>query len=138
MMAAAVRTNDSSKGSETLYMAFELGERQWKLGFTIGAGQKPWRRTITARDVGAVLHEIARAEQRFGLAPEAAGAVVTRQAATASGSIARCMPRESSTWWWTRRASKSTGASAGRSPTGWTSRGCCGAPSIGQGAVRCQ
>jgi transposase len=63
--------DDGSKGSGILYMAFELGQRQWKLGFTIGGGQRARRRTISARDMDAVLHEIARARQRFGLAVDA-------------------------------------------------------------------
>jgi hypothetical protein len=32
-----------------LYLAFELGNKKWKLGFTIGYGQKPRERTIVAR-----------------------------------------------------------------------------------------
>lgn len=72
MTTAAVRTDEGSNESGILYMAFELGERQWKLGFTIGAGQKARRRTVSARDRGAVLHEIARAKERFALAPAAA------------------------------------------------------------------
>ena len=34
----------------TLYLAFELGNKQWKLGFTIGLGQRPRERTIAAGD----------------------------------------------------------------------------------------
>ena len=30
----------------TLYLAFELGNKQWKLGFTIGLGQRPRERRI--------------------------------------------------------------------------------------------
>ena len=49
-----------------LYMAFELGEAEWKLGFTSGFGQKPRIRTITARDLVALEKEISAAKQRFG------------------------------------------------------------------------
>lgn len=54
----------------TLYLAFELGNGTWRLGFTTGTGQKTRQRTVTARDGRAVLVEIARAKERFGLAPE--------------------------------------------------------------------
>ena len=51
----------------TLYLAFELGNGSWKLGFTAGLGQKPRERNVSARDVEAVLQEIIRAKQRFGM-----------------------------------------------------------------------
>jgi transposase len=52
-------------------LAFELSEKKWVLGFTIGLGQEPRKRTLTARDLPALEQEIARAKQRFGL-PETA------------------------------------------------------------------
>jgi transposase len=55
-----------------LYLAFELSANSWKLAFTVGLGQKPRLRSIPARDTAAVLHEIARAKERFGLPAEAA------------------------------------------------------------------
>jgi len=61
------RMNDRT---ETLYLAFELGNGKWRLGFTPGFGQKPRERTITARDGDAVLREIAQAKERFGLAAD--------------------------------------------------------------------
>ena len=54
-----------------LYLAFELGNEAWKLGFTIGLGQNPRRRKIEAGDLAALAWEIKRAKQRFGL-PETA------------------------------------------------------------------
>ena len=33
----------------TLFVAFELSEKTWKLGFTTGQGQKPRERTVPAR-----------------------------------------------------------------------------------------
>jgi transposase len=51
----------------TLYLAFELGNKEWKLGFSIGLGQSPRRRTIDAGDSMALGWEIGRAKQRFGL-----------------------------------------------------------------------
>jgi hypothetical protein len=38
----------------TLYLAFELGNKEWKLGFTIGLGQSPRKRKIDAAHSGAV------------------------------------------------------------------------------------
>jgi len=52
---------------ELLYVAFELGDRGWKLAFTVGRGQRPRIRAITARNLGAVIQEIERAKQRFDL-----------------------------------------------------------------------
>ncbi len=43
----------------TLFLAFELGQRYWKLGFTTGFGQKARERTIAARDLVALEQEIA-------------------------------------------------------------------------------
>jgi transposase len=53
-----------------LYLAFELGNKEWKLGFTIGQGQSPRRRRIEAGDLAALRWEIGQAKKRFGL-PEA-------------------------------------------------------------------
>lgn len=54
-----------------LYLAFELGLRTWKLGFTIGLGQRARLRTIAARDLEALQTEIQQAKKRFHL-PETA------------------------------------------------------------------
>src|SRR5215831_14531008 len=57
-----------------LFMAFELSEKTWKLGFTTKPGQKPRERAVAARDQGRLLQEIAQAKKRFGL-PETAPVV---------------------------------------------------------------
>jgi transposase len=65
---------ENSKAMSTpsqLYLSFELGEKDWTLGFTVGLGQEPRKRKIAARDLTALEQEIARAKQRFGL-PETA------------------------------------------------------------------
>jgi transposase len=54
-----------------LYLAFELGFQKWVLGFTIGLGQKPRKRTVAAGDLIALEQEIAVAKKRFGLPPTA-------------------------------------------------------------------
>ncbi len=70
MQTAATRPQggEDVRGPEpTLYLAFELGNRDWKLGFTTGFGQRPRERTIAARDLPALAAEITRARQRFAL-----------------------------------------------------------------------
>jgi transposase len=54
----------------TLYLAFELGNTDWILGFTIGLGQAPRQRTIKAGDLIGLEREIERAKKRFGLPQE--------------------------------------------------------------------
>jgi len=50
-----------------LYLAFELSQKQWKLGFTTGLGQRPRLRSLAARDVAALQAEIQQARKRFRL-----------------------------------------------------------------------
>ena len=50
-----------------LYVAFELSDKSWKLGFTTGHGQKPRERNVPARDQERILDEIAQAKRRLGL-----------------------------------------------------------------------
>lgn len=38
---SATRTHDSTIDSTRLYLAFELGWNQWKVGFTAGLDSKP-------------------------------------------------------------------------------------------------
>ena len=66
-MTATARGIDRNEAKRTLCLALELGETSWKLAFSVGLGQKPRERVITARDRDALLDEIARAKQRFGL-----------------------------------------------------------------------
>ena len=54
-----------------LYLAFELGNQEWKLGFSVGLGQSPRRRTIAAADRVGLQEEISRAKKRFSLAETA-------------------------------------------------------------------
>ena len=53
-----------------LYMAFELGEKDWKLSLGDGA-RSPSRYTVAAGDTAALLECIAKAKARCALAPEA-------------------------------------------------------------------
>lgn len=53
-----------------LLLAFELGERRWKLGFTTGLGQRPRIRSVPAGAVDRVLEEIAHTKRRLKLPKE--------------------------------------------------------------------
>ena len=55
---------------EVLYLAFDLGRKEWKLAFTVGRGERPRLRTVAAGDLGGLTQEIDRARQRWGVAPE--------------------------------------------------------------------
>jgi hypothetical protein len=68
MMTTPTHTNGSTSESRVLHLAFELGDRSWKLGFATGHGQKPRERTVPARNLERLVQEIAQAKQRFGLA----------------------------------------------------------------------
>ena len=54
-----------------LYLVFELGEHQWKLGFATGFSQPPRERTIAAGDLLGLRSEIAQARRRFALSDDA-------------------------------------------------------------------
>lgn len=54
-----------------LHVAFELGDRTWKLAFTTGLGQKPRLRTVVAGALPMVVQEIAEAKRRFALPADA-------------------------------------------------------------------
>jgi len=71
MDQAAAHEEEYTRNQADLYLAFELGEREWKLGFTVGFGQKPRERTVSAWDLARVKGEIERAKGRFGLSKEA-------------------------------------------------------------------
>jgi transposase len=73
-MMTMTRTNESTAPTITspinLLLAFELGERVWKLGFTTGVGQRPRIRQIAAGAVDRLVEEIARAKGRLRLAAD--------------------------------------------------------------------
>src|SRR5262245_17475219 len=71
-MATMTRTGESTAPTDGLLLAFELGQRSWKLGFAVGMGQRPRIRQIPAGAVSALGIEIERAKKRLGLSPDAA------------------------------------------------------------------
>ena len=62
---------DTKKGQSTLqspislqlYLTFELSQKQWKPGFTVGMGQRPRIHTIHARDLQALQWEVREARR---------------------------------------------------------------------------
>ncbi len=61
-------TQQQSTGSApVLYLAFELSSKSWKLGFSIGFGQKARIRTMRAGDLSLLKKEIEAARKRFRL-----------------------------------------------------------------------
>jgi transposase len=65
---AAARNHEYSVFEPVLYLAFELSNTKWKLGFTTGPGRRPRERSITAGDLEALQEEIERAKRRLDLA----------------------------------------------------------------------
>ena len=53
-----------------LYLAFELGSKEWKLGFTTGFGQKTRLRKIESGDLVHLKAEIQSAKKRFKLSED--------------------------------------------------------------------
>ena len=74
MTTAATRNRQDNTSEGALFVALELSEKNWKLGFTTGHGQKPRERSIPARDQERVLNEIVQAKCRLHL-PETAPVV---------------------------------------------------------------
>jgi transposase len=74
MTTTATHNAHDTTPERVLFVAFELSEKTWKLGFTTGHGQKPRERSIAARSQTRVLQEVALAKRRFGL-PETAPVV---------------------------------------------------------------
>ena len=70
-MDAATRDSQYTHPAQALYIAFELSSKTWKLGLTVGFGQKARERDITAGDLLALQKEIVQAKKRFGLRPAA-------------------------------------------------------------------
>jgi transposase len=72
MTRSAESTAVTTASAPTLLVAFELGERQWKLGFTTGLGQRLFMKPVPARGIAQVLDAIVHAKRRFRLPADAA------------------------------------------------------------------
>ena len=64
-------TARSGEDTRVLYLALELGRRDWKLGFATGMGKRPRERTVKAGSIHGLKDEIRRARRRFGLRQDA-------------------------------------------------------------------
>ena len=64
-------TTRSTLPVPTLHLAFDLGNRTWKLAFATSIAHAPRLRTLPARDLPQLDAEIATAKARFGLPPDA-------------------------------------------------------------------
>src|SRR5437763_7689485 len=67
----ATRSVGIGPAQPALYLAFELGWDKWLLAFATQPAESPRRKGIPARDRDAVLTEIAKAKERFGLPADA-------------------------------------------------------------------
>jgi len=70
MTKQTTRRDKYTNNAVVLFLAFELGASEWKLGFSTGLGQKARRRAVVARDLDKLQKEIAAAKRRFGVAEE--------------------------------------------------------------------
>jgi len=75
-MTAATRngkyTRTTPEASQVLYLAFELGVEEWKIGFTRDLRSKPRVRAMPAGDLNRLGREITAAKQWFALSEDAA------------------------------------------------------------------
>lgn len=67
---STTQASAAPRPTPVLYLAFELSWNDWKLAFSTGPAASPRLRTIGGRRTGALLQEIAKAKERFGLPPE--------------------------------------------------------------------
>ncbi len=71
-MTRATRGGEYTGPTEqSLHLSFELGLKDWKLGFTTDLSAKARLRVMPARDLGRLEREIAEAKRSFGLAATA-------------------------------------------------------------------
>lgn len=70
-MTAATCSQIGSVSERTLFVAFELSAKHWKLAMSSGFGIDPWIRTVAAGDVSGVQRTLAHARQQFQLPTDA-------------------------------------------------------------------
>ena len=61
-MKTMTRIAESTTAPACLFLTFELSERTWKTGFTLGRGQRPQVRSIPAGAVNRFTDEVTRAK----------------------------------------------------------------------------
>lgn len=60
-----------SVSEPTLFVAFELGKKDWKLALTSGFAARPWVKTVASGDLQAVGRVLVAGRERFGLSTTA-------------------------------------------------------------------
>ena len=70
MITRTAKKTEQDVFQPKLYLAFELSNAQWKLGFTVGHRKRPRLRTITAGDLMALQDEVCRAKECFRLSDD--------------------------------------------------------------------
>jgi transposase len=68
MTQAQMIQGNNITNTDRLYIAFEISNTKWKMVF--GNGMKKREKTITARDLGTLEEEIAKAKQRFKMSED--------------------------------------------------------------------
>lgn len=58
---------EMSVNEPTVYVAFELGKKEWKLALTSGFGVRPWLQSVASGDWRGVERAIAQGRARFGV-----------------------------------------------------------------------
>lgn len=58
---------DEYTSESVLFLALELSASKWRIGTTVGLGQKPREKSIDSGDLDGLLEEVAEAKERFGL-----------------------------------------------------------------------
>ena len=71
-MIAATRS-EVSVNEPVLYVAFELGKKEWKLAMTSGFGVQPWLRTVAGGDLAAVERAVRSGAAAVRAAADGAG-----------------------------------------------------------------
>ena len=115
-MTATHTTNSTVSTAPVLYLALDLGTRDWKLAFTVGLGQNAQAQDDQRPQHLGACSGRSRPPRSDSVCPRMLRlSVATRQDATVSGCIASCWPRESRTRSSTPPASRSIAAREGPS-----------------------
>ena len=62
---------DEYTRNPVMFMALELSAKKWKVGTTVGIGQKLRKESVEAADLRGLLEEVEKAKARFGLPADA-------------------------------------------------------------------
>ena len=98
---------EMSVSEPTLYVAFELGKKDWKLAMTSGFGVEPWVRTVASGDLGAVERALRARSAAIRVGGRRAGRELLRSGPRRVLDSSRADAAGASRiGWWIRRASR--------------------------------